>query len=126
MDTTIILSVRYFIELSRQPFFKYLIIEYPDRRFFGIVDARALTELLPNPNDPYRSDDLARWFNQSDTKALARLPDLSRKAMRSPPAPISSRPCSAWKPSVSNGCRRWMKRSVSSAWWSARASRQAC
>ncbi|MFH7319969.1 hypothetical protein ACHHRT_05060 [Desulfurivibrio sp. D14AmB] len=64
----------YFAALSRQPFFKYLIIEHPDGRFFGIVDARALTELLQNSNAPYRADDLARWLNQTDTKKLAQLP----------------------------------------------------
>ncbi|KIH77723.1 hypothetical protein SAMN05660860_01208 [Geoalkalibacter ferrihydriticus] len=64
----------YFVALTRQPFLKYLLIEHPDGRFFGIADARALTELLQNPNAPFRADDLARWFNQSDTKALVRLP----------------------------------------------------
>jgi len=64
----------YFVELSRQPFFKYLTIEHPDGRFFGIIDARALSELLQSPKDPYRADDLARWFNQTDTKALTQLP----------------------------------------------------
>ncbi|WP_305043113.1 CBS domain-containing protein [Geoalkalibacter sp.] len=64
----------YFAALTRQPFFKYLIIEHSDGRFFGIVDARALGELLRNPNAPYRADDLARWLNQTDTKVLTRLP----------------------------------------------------
>lgn len=66
--------VEYFVALSRQPFLKYLIIEQPDGRFFGLADARALTELLQNPNAPFRADDLARWFNEGDTKALTRLP----------------------------------------------------
>lgn len=64
----------YFTVLTRHPFFKFLIIEHPDGRFFGLADARALNELLSNPDAPYGADQLARWLNQSDTKALSSLP----------------------------------------------------
>ncbi len=64
----------YFSALGRQTFFKYLIIEHPDGRFFGLADARALYEMLSNRSGPFGADQLARWLNQSDTKALARLP----------------------------------------------------
>jgi len=64
----------YFSALGRQPFFKFVIIEHPDGRFFGLADARALNELLSNQGAPYGADQFARWLNQSDTKALSRLP----------------------------------------------------
>jgi len=64
----------YFNVLARHPFFKFLIVEHPDGRFFGLADARALNELLGNSDAPYDADQLARWLNQSDTKALSRLP----------------------------------------------------
>jgi len=64
----------YFAMLTRQPFLKYLIIEDEDGSFFAMADARELTGLFQTEHPPYTAKDFARWLNESDKKALSRLP----------------------------------------------------
>jgi hypothetical protein len=65
---------QYLVLLSKQPFLRYLILEHPNRTFFGMADARALAELLASEHPPYTADEVARWLAASDTAALKRLP----------------------------------------------------
>lgn len=64
----------YFRLLSRQPFFKYLIIENSNRTFFAMADARDLTGLFLVDRPPYTARDFAEWLNTANKEALARLP----------------------------------------------------
>lgn len=64
----------YLGQLSKQPFFKYLIIENPDGTFFAIADARELTVLFQTRHPQYTARDFANWLNTGNKVALARLP----------------------------------------------------
>jgi hypothetical protein len=64
----------YFVALVKHPYLRYVIIENPDRTFFAMADARALTDLLSSTNAPYTADQFARWLNSSDQASLKRLP----------------------------------------------------
>ncbi len=65
----------YFAALSRQPFLKYVIIEDRDGRFFGLANARELAEFFQEGYEvPVNADQFAKELNESDTKALAKLP----------------------------------------------------
>lgn len=64
----------YFVQLVRQPFLKYIVIENPDGTFFAMADARELSAMLISPNPPLPATDLAKWLNESDRTALRKLP----------------------------------------------------
>lgn len=64
----------YLRELSRAPFFKYIVLTRPDGTFFGLADGRELSTLLTTRDGRLRSEDFARALKLSDEAALAQLP----------------------------------------------------
>jgi hypothetical protein len=91
----------YLVSLTKQPFLQYIIIEYPDKTFFGIADARALADQLEAQTAPqtgaqtstqtvaqhFTAETLAMRLNStngSDWKELKSLPGFisSDKAVR--------------------------------------------
>ncbi len=64
----------YLRELSRAPFFKYVVLTRPDGTFFGLADGRELSTLLTTRDGRLRSEDFARALKSSDEAALAQLP----------------------------------------------------
>lgn len=64
----------YLRKLTAFPFFKYLVINDEEGRFFGLVNARSLNALFQSRAAEYDVDDFARWLNGADTASLSRLP----------------------------------------------------
>jgi len=65
---------QYLIELTKYPFFHYIIIENQDATFFAIADAQEFTALLTKPNSPYTVEDFERSLNSADHESLRKLP----------------------------------------------------
>ncbi|MCF7805486.1 MAG: hypothetical protein K9N46_08970 [Candidatus Marinimicrobia bacterium] len=65
---------KYLTELTSQPFLKYVIIENPDRTFFGMADARELSKLFQNGQSPITPERFAAWLNDGQRESLSRLP----------------------------------------------------
>jgi CBS domain len=64
----------YLVRLAKEPFLKYLIIENPDKTFFGMANAWEFTSLFQMQRPPYTAKDFAEWLNGRNTEALGRLP----------------------------------------------------
>lgn len=65
---------KYLYVLTKYPFFHYMIINFADGTFFGMSNGPALHNLLLSSSSPFNADDVATWLNNSNTKALTRLP----------------------------------------------------
>ncbi len=71
--------MEYLGELTKYPFFKYVVITEKDGRFFGLADGRALYSLFrfrragPDPRD------FERWLKTSDRDSLSGLPGFISK-----------------------------------------------
>ena len=63
----------YLNQLLKYPYLKYIILENPDRTFFGMADARELATLLSSVKPPYSANDFATWLKRPDTSSLKRL-----------------------------------------------------
>jgi hypothetical protein len=64
----------YLVQLTKEPFLNYLILENPDRSFFGMANARELTALFETQRPSFTARDFAEWLNRGNKEALARLP----------------------------------------------------
>ena len=64
----------YFDKLSSQSYFKYVIIENPDRTFYAISDARELEILFKSHDNQISPDAFADWINNNDKAQLSKLP----------------------------------------------------
>jgi hypothetical protein len=65
---------KYLVQLTKEPFLKYLIFENPDRTFFGMASARELSALFQTQRPPFTAKDFAGWLNSGNKAALTRLP----------------------------------------------------
>lgn len=66
--------MEYLTRLTRQPFLKYLIVNFPDGRFFAMIDAPELAMLLQSGKSSYTARDLADWLNTGRRDSLRGLP----------------------------------------------------
>lgn len=64
----------YLLQLTKEPFLNYLIMEKPDKTFFGMANARELNALFETQHPPYNANDFAEWLNRGNIEALSRLP----------------------------------------------------
>jgi hypothetical protein len=64
----------YLARLNKEPFLNYLIIENPDRTFFGMANARELSALFETQRSSYTAQNFAEWLNRGNKEALTRLP----------------------------------------------------
>jgi len=62
----------YLSQLTKLPFFKYIVINQPDGTFAGLANAHEVFSAFSADGERY--DQLARWLNESDLTSLARLP----------------------------------------------------
>ncbi len=67
---------QYLKRLTLFPFFKYIIINDRDGKFFGMINARDLESLFSLSEHNFTSNDFADWVNNSDTKLLSKIPFL--------------------------------------------------
>ena len=76
----------YLERLTRYPFFEYVVIIKPDSRFFGLFDARQLSDLLRNPDHRIRGEELpsfgrfAEWLTLSKIAKIEALPGFVGKS----------------------------------------------
>jgi len=66
----------YLDQLTRYPFFKYVVINESSGKLFGIANARNFYADYSGQYAEHSLDDFAKWLNQGDRKALAKIPDL--------------------------------------------------
>jgi hypothetical protein len=64
----------YLSRLSRHSFFKYLVIENSDGTFFGIIDARMVSEILLSGHQNFTTNRFADWLNNSNVDEISSLP----------------------------------------------------
>lgn len=60
--------------LTAQPYLKYIVIQNSDGSFFGMADARQLSDMLSNPYGPVKADEVARWLSNSNRASFTKLP----------------------------------------------------
>lgn len=64
----------YLNELTRYPFFKYVVINDQTGKFYGLIEAGHLQSSLSQPAYKANFDDFARWLNRADRTALSNIP----------------------------------------------------
>ncbi|MDX1657116.1 MAG: hypothetical protein R3310_18040, partial [Candidatus Competibacteraceae bacterium] len=60
-------------ELSKYPFFKYVVIKDRQGEFFGMIDAKTLLTSLSPALPKADFEDFAQWLNDGDREALSQL-----------------------------------------------------
>lgn len=76
---------KYLGDLVVYPFFKYVEINQPNGKFFGLIDARGLSSIFSahqsdddpffqNSNPQYSAEDFANWLNDSREDQIVKLP----------------------------------------------------
>lgn len=65
---------QYLEQLTQYPFLRYIVMSNPDGTFFGIADARQVTDIFRTSNPRFSVADLAEWLNRSVKNELEGLP----------------------------------------------------
>lgn len=65
---------QYLDELTKYPFFQYIVINNNDGTLFGMIDAMEVAATIKSYDGLFNSRDFANWLNRSDAGQLAGIP----------------------------------------------------